>query len=224
MQAVAIVGGNVETRAALCAQVAERLQEDGLRCALVSGGGVDTGGGPFNSRAEISALGVSVSWPGGKSLDDLMPHLEADFIFFDGGGDPRMPRVLLEGYAEDDLTLGAASYGCNAPNVPRMGDVDSLAEHLKERAFFLPGLNCGECGFDSCASLAAEIVAGNRGQDDCTSMQPSLTVRSNGSTMAMNAYVERTFRAVVTAMLEQLKGYSPGEIEITMDTEQETGA
>lgn len=219
MQAVAFVGGDYETRARLCAQVADRLREDGFRCSLVVGGGVDTGNGPFTSRAEISAVGVSVSWPGGKTLDDLVPHLEADFIFFDGGGDPRMPRVLLEGYPEDDQTLAVASYECDAPGVLRMGDVDSLAEHLKGHAFFLPGLNCGECGFDSCASLAAEIVAGNKAPDECTSLEPAITVKSNGSNMAMNSYVEGTFRAVITAMLEQLKGYTPGKVEIDFETE-----
>ncbi|WP_187170562.1 (Fe-S)-binding protein [Salidesulfovibrio onnuriiensis] len=218
MQAVALVGGEKEQRARLCAQVAERLRQDGLRCALVSGGGVDTESGPFESRAEISAVGVSVSWPGGKTLDDLVPHLEADFIFFEGGGEPRMPRVLLDGYAEDDSSLAVASFGCDAPGVPRMGDLDSLAEHLKARAFLLPGLNCGECGFDSCASLAAEIVAGNRSPEDCASLKPSLAVTANGARMAMKPYVENTFRAVVVAMLEQLKGYAPGRVEIEIDT------
>lgn len=218
MRAVAIVGKDAEVRSRLCTSLARVMKERGITCALVCGGGVDTGNGPFESLARVSAAGVTVSWPDGKSLEDLVPHLGAEFIFFDGGGERRMPRILLPGHDENERPLAMASNGCDVDGVKRVDDIDALVTVLLERAFLLPGLDCGSCGQEECDGMALEIVAGRVTLEECVALSPPFEVSVGGKDMAMNPFVAGSFKAVVRAMLEQLKGYAPGPVRIRMDT------
>jgi molybdopterin-guanine dinucleotide biosynthesis protein B len=62
--------------------------------------------------------------------------------------------------------------------------------------------------------MAARIVAKEATPADCQAVHESFRVTVGGAPLAMNPFVERLLAAGIKAMLAQLKGFSPGRVEI----------
>jgi len=85
---------------------------------------------------------------------------------------------------------------------------------VEEKAFKLPNLNCGGCGYETCYEMAREIVKGNKSMEDCVSLQPATKVKIDGKLMPMNPFISELVESTVRGLLSPLKGFSKGRIEI----------
>lgn len=153
----------------------------------------------------------------------MLSLVTADVLVCEGGKPlGLMPRIIL---ADDEVTawdlapkLALAVYGkAKLPGVPTVNDPAALARIVVEKGFFLPGLDCGACGREDCRSLAKDILAGRGTSGDCASRRRTLTVTSNGQPLALNKFVEGIIGAGFRAMLAELKGFTPGRVEISLE-------
>lgn len=161
-----------------------------------------------------------VSWAEERPVHDLVPLMDVDVIVMEGGNKVGwLPRVILVREDDDDkefypeLALKELP-ACSHDNPPAQEEVEALADMVMDKGFILPGLNCGECGREYCMDFVADILAGKARLSGCKAKSGSMSITCNGSELGFNPFVADILSAGMTAMLKQLKGYVPGDIEI----------
>lgn len=232
MKAIAIVGTKNSGKTGLCIKLAETLADMGHKVVAAKHtrhhfDKADTDTDKLR-RVCSGVIGICpdetfVSWPGEKSLPDMLALMKADVLIVEGGKDLNyLPRVLTL-KEDDDLKrlspeLALATFGrFEANGLPHLTDIKDLARLAMDKGFILPGLDCGACGFTECGGLAEKIVSGLAGIKDCKSLNSDISVTVGGAKAPMNPFVAGTFQAVIAAMLSQLKGLAPGKVKISMD-------
>jgi len=235
MRAVNIVGFKNTGKTTLCVELLRELAALGVDAAALKfthqatldKPGTDTAK-LFEASPVVAAIGGSESalfWRAKKSLADMLPLLGREMLVVEGGKSLAvMPRIVIaqsEAQARE-LSAGAgglalAVYGPGGVDgIPAVRDVQELARMVSERAFLLPGLDCGACGRTDCRALAVQIVAGEASASECAAQAGEMSITVNGAPLPLNPFVARIFRAGITAMLRELKGYAPGDVHISL--------
>lgn len=234
MRAVGIVGYKNSGKTTLTHALARELTRRGHEVAVIKHtshpldlSGKDTAilGDAVRRVGFISPQESGVFWKKPLSLENIIPYLEADILLIEGFKvEKTFPKIVcLRGEPDDrDLFDGLAICAVGpAPegrelDVPHLSldEIEKIADLVEEKAFKLPNLDCGSCGFETCYELAREIVEGNRDVEDCISLQPMTEVRIDGELMPMNPFISDIVRGTVLGMLSPLKGFKKGKIEI----------
>ena len=230
MRAIAVVGYKKSGKTTLAMELAQALKTMGLTVTLAKHSHhgfdekLDTDTARFRQHADMvlgfSPGGSFVSWPGERPLADLIPLVNTDILVLEGGKTLGvMPRIIIapdEATAKDlDPELALAVYGdCAVDDLLATRDINGLARIAANAGFLLPGLDCGGCGRENCRALAADIVAGQATEADCVAQNGELKVSINGQPLALNPFIERMLRGGFLGMLRELKGFSPGPIDI----------
>lgn len=126
--------------------------------------------------------------------------------------------ILVEGFHESNIPKIAVGHGKGARTAK---DVVLHYEDNKEEVLNqlieviqihhitkkLPGLNCGDCGFNSCQEMAKAILNGERTLNDCENLAASrINLWVNGKPIPLSGFPSRMIRNTVTGMLNSLKG------------------
>lgn len=71
----------------------------------------------------------------------------------------------------------------------------------------LPGLDCGDCGYNSCNDMADAIAAGSASLDDCTVLKAGKTVilKISGTDVPMGEFVQGFVKSTTLGMMKTLK-------------------
>lgn len=163
-----------------------------------------------------------------KNLEEIIKYFEADIALIEGfKKEKTFPKIvcLREESEKAELfdglqlcTAGFVSKGVDPNlydfNILNDEDIKKIAEIAINKSFKLPNLNCGECGYQNCYSLAQEIVKGNKTPGDCPSLEPSTLVKVNGKIVPMNPFIAKIIKNTITGLLSPLKGFIKGDIEI----------
>lgn len=163
-----------------------------------------------------------------KNLEEIIKYFEADIVLIEGfKKEKSFPKIVcLREESEktelfDGLQLATADFVFKETkeklcdfNILNDEDIKKIAELIINRSFKLPNLNCGECGYQDCYSLAREIVKENKTINDCPSLEPSISVKVNGKTMSINPFIAKITENTITGLLSSLKGFNRGDIEI----------
>lgn len=233
MRAIAVVGYKKSGKTTLALELTAALKKLGFSVTLVkhSHHGFDekaeTDTARFRNSADMvmgfSPGGSFVSWPGERSLADLIPLVSTDFLVMEGGKTiGLMPRIVIaadEATARDlDPELALAVYGDSAlGELMATRDVAGLARIAMNGGFLLPGLDCGACGRENCRGLTRDIVAGDASVGDCKALSGSMRVTVNGQPLPLNPFVERILKSGLKGMLSELKGFGPGAVDIHLE-------
>lgn len=175
----------------------------------------------------ISPQGSGIFWKKPLSLENLIPYLEADVLLIEGfKAEKTFPKIVcLSGQSEDESLFDGLAICAVAPapeghefDVPHLSldEIGRIVDLVEEKAFKLPNLDCGSCGFETCYELAREIVKGTRSVEDCVSLQPTTEVRIDGKLMPMNPFISGIVRNTILGMLSPLKGFKRGKVEISL--------
>lgn len=235
MRAVNVVGFKDTGKTTLAAGLLRELASLGMAPAALKfthQAGLDK---PGTDTAKLLAQAVAsaaigegesaVFWREKKHLRDMLALLGGEMVVVEGGKNLGvMPRVVIAADAAQARELGAGQGGLalavygpeGVDGVPAVRDVAALARLVRERAFLLPGLDCGGCGRADCRALAVEIVAGVAAPEACTAQGGSLSISLNGTPLGLNPFVARILQAGIRGMLAELKGFVPGEVVITL--------
>jgi molybdopterin-guanine dinucleotide biosynthesis adapter protein len=231
MRAVAVTGFKKSGKTTLCVNLGHALSRMDVRAAAVKCThhpnldlpATDTArlAEAYPVTAAVAPAQSAIFWGRRRYIPDLTPMLDADFLVVEGGKELGwLPRVLVlrapEEAEELDRGLALCTFGeVKAPGVPHVTSMDELAALVLERGFALPGLDCSTCGRDDCAALAREIVAGTASPKDCLASRSEVRCSVNGVPLAMNPFSERVLAGVIQGVLRELKGFAPGEVEIS---------
>lgn len=233
MRAISVVGFKKSGKTTLALELAEALKAQGLSVTLVKHSHhgfdekADTDTARFRQQADMvvgfSPGGSFVSWPKERSLAELIPLITTDFLVMEGGKTlGLMPRIVIAAdeatAAELDPELALAAYGDHAlDELMATRDVAGLARIAAKAGFLLPGLDCGACGRENCRGLAVDIVAGAATTADCKAMNNSIRISVGGQPLPLNPFVERILRGGILGMLAELKGFTPGTVDIRIE-------
>ncbi|OEU67018.1 MAG: molybdopterin-guanine dinucleotide biosynthesis protein MobB [Desulfovibrio sp. S3730MH75] len=235
MKAIAIVGKKKTGKTTLGLALAKHFADKGMKVGVIkhSHHGFDEAEGTDTQQYKKVASCVAaysptqsfVSWNKEKPLQDLLPLLDADVIIMEGGNKLGwMPRIITVREDADEkeffpeLAL-AQIPACTKDNPPSAAEIKRLAELVMDKGFLLPGLNCGACGRELCREFAADINAGKATRGGCKATSGKMDVTCNGMPLALNPFVSDILSAGISAMLGQLKGYTPGDLNITIKTD-----
>jgi len=240
LRAIGIVGYKNSGKTTLSGALAQELVKRGHSVAAVkhSSESMDFLGTDTSKLKEhvdqvgfVSPEESGVFLKGERSLDEILTHLDADMIIIEGfKQELSYPKIAcLSGRAEDENLFNGLIICAMGPS-DQMGEaggqdvtyfnrdaIERIADLAEEKAFKLPRLNCGGCGYENCYGLAREIVAGAKTVDDCVSLHPSVEVLVDGKPLAMNTFISRMVGDTVKAMLSSLRGFARGKIEIKID-------
>lgn len=234
MKAVSIVGPKNSGKTTLGLKLAEHFKSQGLTVAAAkfSHHGLDwqdTDTAKYAKHCHaVAGLGPSetfVHWTDRRFLPDILPLLTADVLLVEGGKSlGYLPRILcLNGNTSDGIDwlipeLAIASYGDETvEGVTPLNSIESLADTILQKGFFLPGMDCETCGRPDCMALAKEIVRGATTEKACLAMHNSISLEINGAPVGMKTFVEDIISASIREMVRTLKGYSPGKATIKLD-------
>lgn len=222
-----VVGFKKSGKTTLMGMLADLLQSSGLTpgIAKYTHQGLDMPGTdtawlmkPGRTVVGLGPEGSALFWSKKQYLPDVLPLISADILLVEGGKELGwLPRILClkdpADAAELSPELAIATYGdISVAGLPHFGpeSLDKLAELVKEKAFMLPGLDCGDCGCTDCAGLAARIVAGNATPDACKAKNSLIEMTANGATVALNGFVADMLLGTLQGMLRPMKGYVNG--------------
>ncbi|WP_297470543.1 molybdopterin-guanine dinucleotide biosynthesis protein B [Thermococcus sp.] len=171
-----------------------------------------------------------------KDINALFSMVSADFLLLEGFKSVQhVPKVICARNEEDvgELNDGLAvavsgiiaSIGVEEieglPVIDATKEPEKLANLVEKRAFMLPNIDCGLCGF-SCAEMARMIVKGEKTLKDCVvlSSKPKVTVKIDGQVLPMKDWVQELVEKTIKGMLSAMKGYREGRrIEIVIRDE-----
>lgn len=233
MRAISIAGFKNSGKTMLTSLLAAALERRGLTVSIAkrTHHGLDK---PDTDTAKLCAPGRIVAgfsetetalfWGGPHTLPDMLPLLRADILLVEGGKSRDwLPRVLCarEPSEAEALSRGLAlaSYGrVPVEGLPHFTEtsMDDLAALLAERAFLLPGLDCGACGYEGCLGLARAVVAGTAAVRNCKALKSGMAVTINGQPLGLNPFTAGMLGGAIRGMLREMKGVAPGDVEIRL--------
>ncbi len=239
MKAVAFVGYKKSGKTTTIEAVARVLKERGYRVGIAKSmhTGFDREGSDswrFSRVADyvlVKANDIDAFLFKSRDINaffSMMP--DVDFLLLEGFKSlGHVPKVICAKSREDveklNDGLAIAVSGLIAgegvdeiDGLPVIKDPEKLAELIEKRAFMLPNIDCGLCGF-RCAEMARMIVRGEKRLKDCVvlSSKPRVTVRIDGQVLPMKDWVQELVEKTIRGMLSSMKGYREGRrIEIVI--------
>jgi len=226
MKVIGIVGYKGSGKTRLGIGLSEELRRRGCTVAIVKHvqGSLDipdkdTGlyRGHCDQLIAISEKGRTEFFEGKVNFEEVVDSLDVDFVIVEGFKEKKnFPKILClrekdeEKELSDGLEIALVGKGKFDPD----RDISTIADLVEEKAFKLPNLDCGDCGFDSCYELAREIVKGRKRVSDCTRLVQDVEVRVAGERMELNPFVSDILRKTIKGFLSGLKGFKEGKIRI----------
>lgn len=109
------------------------------------------------------------------------------------------------------------------PMLARIEEVAKLTDLVEARAYpLLAGLNCKECGYASCREMGKAILEGRTTADNCVKYSSDVSLKIDGSTVALNSFVQSTLANVVLGFLKTLKGAEePHKVELGFEVKDD---
>ncbi|NJE02578.1 molybdopterin-guanine dinucleotide biosynthesis protein B [Thermococcus sp. MV11] len=241
MKAVAFVGFKKSGKTTTVEAVARVLKERGYRVAIAKSmhadfdrEGSDTW--RFSRVADavlVRAHDTDAVLFKAKDINALFSMVSADFLLLEGFKSVQhVPKVICARNEEEVRELNGglaiavsgiiASTGVEEidglPVIDATKEPEKLADLVEKRAFMLPNIDCGLCGF-RCAEMAKMIVRGEKTLKDCVvlSSKPKVTVKIDGQVLPMKDWVQELVEKTIKGMLSAMKGYREGrKIEIVI--------
>ena len=226
MKVIGIIGYKGSGKTHLGINLSEELKRRGYTVAIVKHvqGSLDLPHkdtslyrGHCDQLIAISEEGVTEFFKGKLNFEQALESLDADFVIVEGFKEKKnFPKVvcLREKGEEKELSDGLEIALAGKGNFNSDRDISTIADLVVEKAFKLPNLDCGDCGFNSCYELAGKILKGKRKVSDCTRLGRDVEVQVAGEPMELNPFVSDILRKTIKGFLSGLKGFRGGKIRI----------
>ncbi|MCF6097351.1 hypothetical protein L1766_10190 [Thermovorax subterraneus] len=227
------VVGIAKYRNRLINKIAKELRLRGYTIGILKGGENLIDNSEKIDDADVTAFlgreSTTISFSRKFSLNEIISFYTQDFVILKDIPADAAPKLLCAESEEEiakyiDGTVFAIS-GAISLKIKKYGDIPvinaetnakELVDFIEERVFEklpdLEGEGCGSCG-KSCRKMAEDILQNRASREDCRA-KDSVKVWINGKEVPMVPFVQKTFEAVITAFLSQLKGFENGDIKV----------
>jgi molybdopterin-guanine dinucleotide biosynthesis protein B len=183
-----------------------------------------------------------------KALDAV--YIKPELILVEGYKRSSYPKILCADTAEEaqaalkeisDIIMVSGLISRNIeekskivaeyPKLP-VYDFEEVVSVLKEMLVdsilkSLPGLDCKNCGYDSCRDLVEAILRGEATVEDCEVLSTNIvTLEVDGENIPLGRFPEQIIKGMITGALGALKGVrkQPHRVEITIKEDVEKGS
>ena len=189
---------------------------------------------------EIVVITKSMNLSLEKALEHI--HVQTELTFVEGYKNSSYPKILCADTAEDaksalkEISNVVMISGEILNSVmerekleaefeePPVYDFEEMVSALKEMledsiTESLPGLNCKECGYDSCLDLVKATLAAEATVKDCKVRETNVAyLKVDGKMIPIGKFPQEIIRGMTLGMVESLKGVkrNPCRIEITV--------
>ena len=159
---------------------------------------------------------INESVPLDKILKSVKTLKELDYIIIEGFKHVDYPKISTTG-VEDEFTITSVDVFKMDPE-----DIVPLADLVEERSYgLIPGLDCGECGFDSCLDMAKAIIRGEAMEKECKMKKfQEVELFIDDVSIPLNPFVQDFIKKSIEGMVSSLKmdeaQKSPEKIELTI--------
>ncbi len=248
MKVIGIVGFKKSGKTTLTMAIAKSLMDRGHRVAVVkhSSEPVDhrnTDTGQFMKEigwvALITPENSEIILKGKHDLKGIMSYFLGDFLIVEGFKNLKyFPKIVClkeedeKKVLDDGLVLFTAGIDASLKEkkvvnylISEENDLEEMVSQVEKRAFMLPDMNCGKCGYDNCYSLAQAIVKGNEVQQKCVYSQNAISIHINKKKVYLNSFMSQLYQNMIYGMFSPLKNIGSLEnakIEIDMNSKSES--
>ncbi len=118
----------------------------------------------------------------------------------------------------DDFTVGFIENGTDETKVFGRNQIENLADFVVDNAIYpLSGLDCGNCGFDTCQEFTKALLKGQVEREDCVNVDSSVSLKIDGEEVALNSFVQELVKNTVFGMVSSLKKGEGDKIEVEVE-------
>jgi molybdopterin-guanine dinucleotide biosynthesis protein B len=152
-------------------------------------------------------------------LEDVLRGIhETDFVLIEGFKEVQnIAKVAVardDGEAsklDDEFTVGFIGHGVKGKPVLNRGDVSALADLVERKAISpVGGLDCRDCGYESCREFSLAALAGKAPKDGCKALHGKVILTVDGKQVPLKSFMQDLVAGVIRGMLSSLK-YAEGE-------------
>ncbi len=238
---IGIVGYKKSGKTFFITKLAEFLKSKGLKVGILKSihgeftdKGTDTG--KFVKVADgvgaVTHTGVSLFIKEGVSFDKMLSLIGGDVVLVEGFKERAdYPRIILfrtENEIEslsNGLEIAYASLDNYTGKYKPFYPISELDKYLPEifdiimkKAFKLPGIDCGSCGFSTCQELGRELLKGNKSLSDCVvlSAKKDVVLKVDGKIVPLLPFVEDLLKNMTLEALSTLKEIDGDVYSITI--------
>jgi len=165
----------------------------------------------------VSEEGTTQFFKSKLGFEQALDSMEADFVIVEGFKEKKnFPKILClrEESEKRELSDGLEIALVGKGNYDSNKDILAIANLVVAKAFKLPDLDCGDCGFNTCYKLAKEIMKGKKKVSDCPHLRRDVEVRVAGKLIELNPFVSDILRKTIKGFLSGLKGFREGKVKI----------
>jgi len=228
MKVIGIVGYKKSGKTSLALSIAGLLRDRGYNAGVIkhsndsiNHGKTDTG--QFMKKVSQVALitpkNSEIIFNGVYSLKEIISYFSTDFLIIEGfKGAKYFPKILClrsedeRKELDDGLFLFTAGIDISLKEknivnflISKRKDLEKMVEQVIEKAFLLPDMNCGKCGYTNCYGLARAIVKGVATQEKCVYLKNFVTIKFNGKNIYLNDFMSKLYQNMIFGMLSPLK-------------------
>ncbi len=245
MKAFSIIGYHRTGKTTLVVNLLEELKKRGYKVASIK----DIHRADFTMEKEDSnsqkhlkasenvvfARGLKEThqiWKRQLSLNEMLSHLDADFVIVEGMKKSPLPKILcaedeqqLNELCDDTVFAVSGNYAeensefKKLPTYPTTTNIEKLVDLIEEKVF--PKLplkeNCKACKL-SCREMTAQILQGNKTRNDCaTEKYFGIRLKVNAQDIELVPFVQKAFKDSILGFVRNLKGADRGKVEIVIE-------
>jgi molybdopterin-guanine dinucleotide biosynthesis adapter protein len=113
-------------------------------------------------------------------------------------------------------------YGTSVQSL-NFNDAKALADTVERYAFpLLAGLNCKDCGYNSCHEMGRAILAGEADYLKCIKYSVNISLKVNDSSVSLNSFVQSALRNIILGFIKTLKETGePKHVEIEFEVTED---
>ncbi len=189
------------------------------------------------NKSAVIARGLNETnliWNRQLSLNEMLQHLDADYVIVEGMKTAPLPRILCAQNASQLKELLTNSVFAisgkfadnhskyeNLPVLNSDKNITQIVDLIEQFVFDALPLakqnSCMKCGF-TCEEMVEKILSGEKSREDCkTDRNSKIEIKFDGKIVKIVPHIQNTFADIIKAYSKNLKGYKDGdpiEIEI----------
>lgn len=159
-------------------------------------------------------------------LEDILLQLgDMDFVILEGFHNSKNIARIIASRSEDDarklddeFTIGFIGKGYGEKPVFGLDESLEIADFVEERAVMVPGgLDCGECGFETCKDFVLAAINGKAAKDGCVALKGPVSLYVDEKRVPLKPFVQDLVAKTLAGMVSSLKSGDGNKIELRIE-------
>lgn len=243
MRSIVVSGYKNSGKTAIVDGIVENLSKKGYRVGTIKHvphSPLSFGDGEADTKRHLEAgsektvaLGSSKVFTLEKreaDLEDIFREMrDLDFVIGEGfKNSENVPRIIVAENdsnaeeLEDKFTVGFVGAGVEKKPRFEKDALSDIADLVEEKAVMPPaGMDCGECGYDSCRDYVLSAISGEAPKEGCVALSDKVKLLVDGKRVPLKPFIQDLVERTVTGMITPLKETEGKEIEIKIERDED---